>query len=197
MRISGSVYTARKTRLTGKAKKSDFRMSVFERTLLVFLIGVLLTFLIHPDLSFFEAPVITVWILYLAFLTTFNWSAVLGWNQRRDGMMTYELTDTEVIVRFGKKVIGRLPYSTIRKVKELDDPSKLEGMKAPLYGRKYWVVKEVTPTWSRDFNSLVVYSTAIDEGVMIERKHDTVLISPENPEAFIDGLAARKKGESA
>ncbi|PYZ95777.1 hypothetical protein CR205_15410 [Alteribacter lacisalsi] len=195
--ISSNVFTARKTRLTGEAKKSAFRMAVFERTLLVIVMGLFLTFLIHPDLSLLDSPTALIFIIYLVLLTSFNWSAVLGWNQRKDGMMTYELTEEDVVIRFRKKIIGKLPYSTIRTVKELDDPSKLEGMKAPLYGRKYWVVKEVGPTWSKRINSLVVYTTSIDEGVLIERKFDTVLISPEKPEAFIDALAARKKGKTA
>ncbi|MCR6112226.1 hypothetical protein HXA35_18000 [Bacillus sp. A301a_S52] len=163
----------------------------FER---IFALGVLgtLTFLIaHPAYSVLDFPPIFVWLFFLIlFSTSWNWSSYLGWNQRFDGRMRYVLEREGLAIYFNKKKLKLFPYGDMKRVSEWRGP--LTNMKnVQLFGRKYWVTPRLSSGTSQEYPTILVFSTTIDEGILIQMTYEALLISPENLDLFEKRLSQK------
>ncbi len=193
---SDSVFVAAKTKkLTGKYRKADLFTVWIERIMIPGLAGGFLFLLFHPGFSLLDYPMVVLWLpLFIALSASTNWSMHLGWNQRLDGRMKYGFEEKELIIYFNKNILQRIPYEEIRWVENLDQPlTKLGGVQ--LYGRKYWY--SFMSGTSNEYPMLMVFGTALDEGLIIKRPFDWILITPEDVETFTKKLQDKKAEHTA
>ncbi|UTR16128.1 PH domain-containing protein [Salipaludibacillus sp. LMS25] len=168
--------------------KQHVFMTRFER---IFALGVFGTFIFlisHPQYTVLDFPIVFVWLFFLIlFSTSWNWSFYLGWNQRFDGRMRYVLEGEGLAIYFNNKKLKLFPYRDMQRVGKLRDP--LTNMKnVQLFGRKYWVTPRLSSGTSQEYPTLFVFSTTIDEGILIHMAYETLLISPEDANLFEERL---------
>lgn len=174
--------------LPPRYRKMDWALRVFEIVFLIFIITVIAMMAILPNFSFADYPTIVYWtILLIVFSVSWNWSFHLGWNQRFDGRMRYVLEEEGLSIYFNRNKLKYFPYSNMRHVKKLEAPlSKVKRVQ--LFGRKYWVTPGLDTGTCEEHPTLLVYAIAIDEGVLIDNKYETILITPKDKKGFIQGL---------
>ncbi|SES43158.1 PH domain-containing protein [Salipaludibacillus aurantiacus] len=168
--------------------KVDRGMRIFEIVFGAVVLAVFLFLIFHPDYSLASFPMVFMWLFMLiAYTASWNWSWRLGWNQRLEKRIFYVFEEDGLHVYFNKNKLEFIPYDSIRRVTKLTEP--LTNLKqVQLFGRKYWVTPGYGAGTCTEYPTLLVYSTAIDEGVLVETKYEAVLLSPEEEDRFISAL---------
>jgi hypothetical protein len=174
-----------------RLRKSHVFMTWFERIFALGVLGTLIFLIVHPAYSVLDFPTVFLWLFFLIiFSTTWNWSFYLGWNQRFDGRMCYVLENEGLAIYFNKKKLKLIPYRDMRHVSELREP--LTNMKnVQLFGDKYWVTPRLSSGTSQQYPTILVFSTMIDKGILIQMTYEALLISPENPDFFKKRLSLK------
>lgn len=170
-------------------QKSGDRLKVdkFYRGFEIFLIVYILVELyIFFFTSYSSNPrFITPFVILMATSFSFNWSMRLGWNQRKERQMRYELKEDKIEVYFRKKLLAKILYEDIIYYSHLPKPIEFTIGNPGRYGGIYYYLEGGD---SKDYPTLFLYGTSIKEGVLIKRKFDWVLLTPENKDQFINQL---------
>ncbi|MCD8509600.1 MAG: PH domain-containing protein [Bacillus sp. (in: Bacteria)] len=83
-----------------------------------------------------------------------------------------------------------IPYKTILSVEPLQKKlQKLKGVHT--VSRHYWMTFGEVAGSTKEYPTLYVFSTSISQGVLLGRKFEKILVSPENKVAFIKELESR------
>lgn len=104
--------------------------------------------------------------------------------------LTYQFEEDALVVHFYEKKIKKIPYHSIIGVEALRE--RLKGIKGVhAVGKHYWLTYGEIVGQSNQFPSLMVYSTSITKGILLQRKFEKILLSPEKEEEFLKELEKR------
>lgn len=104
--------------------------------------------------------------------------------------MTYRLTEEELIVSFANRPIFKKNFTEIHHVEFLQ--KKLESVASiRTLGKEFFVSYEDIISSSKEFPNLRVYSTSLQDGILIHCSNEVILLTPEDKSQFYEELKKR------
>lgn len=177
-------------RLAGKLRNYHIYITLFFYLCILSIISLTIYGFLHPGTVFHLA--FYYHLYFAAFFTYFFYKPPLPHNYKKDDSneLSYIFDEDALVIMFyGKKQLV-IPYNTIISVESL--PQKLKGIKGiHAVSRHYWTTFGEVAGSSIDYPTLFVFSTCLSKGLLLGRKYEKILISPEMEDEFIRELGKR------
>jgi len=180
-------YPVTSDRLSGKFRKYHTQITITFYIIILAIIGMTIYGLLNPGTVFYFG--FYYQMILMALFICFIYKPPLPHNYKVDTTkeMSYHFEDDALVIMFYNNEKLRVPYTSINSFKPL--PERLKGIKSiNAVGKHFWLSPRNMVGFSDDYPALIVYSTSISSGLLISRKFEKILISPEEEDDFIKKL---------
>lgn len=108
--------------------------------------------------------------------------------------LTYTLEDEELVVYFNDRPIYKKRYDEMKYVEVLQEELKgVGGIRT--VGRDFYLSHDKIAGTSKKFPNLFIYSTTLQEGIVIHCSYESIFLTPENKDVFREQLEKRIAGK--
>ncbi|WP_416150303.1 PH domain-containing protein [Salipaludibacillus sp. HK11] len=182
-----NYYPVTSDRLRGKLRKYHIQITIIFYLTIVAIVGLTIYGFLNPGTVFHFGFYYQLFLMGL--FLYFIYLPPLPHNYKHDTSkeMSYHFEDDALVIRFNNSEKLRVPYTTINGFKPLT--SRLKRIKSiNAVGRHFWISPKNMVGFSDEYPALIVYSTSISGGLLLNRKFEKILISPEKQDDFIKEL---------
>ncbi|WP_280769440.1 PH domain-containing protein [Salipaludibacillus daqingensis] len=181
-----TYYPITSDRLVGKLRKYHMQIIILFYGTILAIIGLSIYGFFNPTVFQFS---FYYHLFIMSFIIYFTYKPPLPHNYKQDTskQLSYELEDDALVISFQQKEKNRIPYTSINEVEKFS--KRLTKIKSinPV-GKHFWMTQGNMVGFSDEHNALFVYSTSISRGLLLHRKFEKIIITPEKEDDFIRNL---------
>ncbi|WP_078594535.1 PH domain-containing protein [Evansella clarkii] len=194
----GLVFYPRKSdRLEGKNKTSFHVTVILFYSLILFSLGVLIYTIVVAGASVFGNFMYPFFYPLLAAATLYATNKppipFLSKKEKLENLQ-YHLNEKELHIILSGKIKMSVPYKSIFYAEKLPEPIGKPGS-VQSQGKFLWIADQAIGV--DDYGALYVFSSSLSEGVLLHRKFEKILVSPEKDEEFMAEIKRRAKVEES